>query len=97
MYKNYGRNMRSWKPTREEDETVLAYPCVVVIYREEAKRVREVIKGDADTNKKIIKALAEKLTKNVPESQFVLTVMYFESEKDWEKILQLGKLKKRRK
>ena len=94
MYKNYSKRMKHWRPAREEDETILNYPCVVVIYREDTVRVREVLKGTAESNKKMIESLAEKLTKNVPESRFVLTVLFFESERSCEKIIQLGKLKK---
>ena len=89
--------MKHWKPTISDEEISAEFPYILIAYREEAKRIKKIIKGTLENNKKLIDEFIVKLTKNVPEEKFLLTVLFVKSEKDWDKIIQRGRLKKKRK
>lgn len=99
MYKKYGKNMRYYKPQKGDEDyakSESAYPFVLIVFRRgfedgKTKNVRIVVNGSYQENKADIDKKIEKLTSGVPEEKFILTVLFFKSEKDWEKVIQLGK------
>lgn len=101
MYKNYVRNMRYWKPQKGDEDyakSVSSYPFVLIAFRKEGeietKRIRIIVGGNYPNNKAEVQKNITKLTKGIPEEKFVLTVLFFKSENDWEKVAQLGKFKR---
>lgn len=95
--------MRYYKPEKGDEDYAKSesgYPFVLIAFHLElnhgkTKHVRIVVNGNYQDNKVDVEKKIEKLTSNVPEEKFILTVLFFKSEKDWEKVAQLGKFKRK--
>lgn len=96
MYKNYGRNMRYWKPVSTHYDAKPEYPFVMIGYREMGYRSsKTIIKGNYPENQEEVSKIILDLTRNKPEGCYVLTAILVRGDQNWQKILQKGGYKKK--